>query len=85
MKRLLQIIFCFLFYSFLSWAHPHVFFDLHARIQIEGKQLEEIHFSLSLDEMNSLLQQKLNKKKEQAPKAVFTFPVLLAFALVLVL
>ena len=49
--------FCFLFQD--SLAHPHVFFDTQVSIQIEKKKMEGVEVTLLLDEMNTLLNQKV--------------------------
>ena len=55
--------FCFLFQD--SLAHPHVFFDTQVSIQIEKKKMERVEVTLLLDEMNTLLNQKVFRASKE--------------------
>lgn len=55
--------FCFLFQD--SLAHPHVFFDTQVSIQIEKKKMEGVEVTLLLDEMNTLLNQKVFRASKE--------------------
>lgn len=59
-KYLLLFIFFLGFYQY-SFSHPHVFFDVNAKIETQEKHLEGIEVSLLLDDMNTLLNQKIFK------------------------
>lgn len=61
-QRKYMIIFFLMFvFSSSSFSHPHVFFDVHSKIEVQGKQLEGVEVSLLLDDMNTLLNQKVFK------------------------
>lgn len=62
------MIFCLLFFCFSFQnvsAHPHVFFDTQVFIQVEKKRMEGVELRFLLDEMNTLLNQKIFRPSKE--------------------
>ena len=66
MRRMISFLLLFFSFSFQnSLAHPHVFFDTQVSLQIEKKRMEGIELTLLLDEMNTLLNQKIFRTSKE--------------------
>ncbi len=66
MRRMISFLLLFFSFSFQnSLAHPHVFFDTQVSLQIEKKRMEGIELTLLLDEMNTLLNQKIFRPSKE--------------------
>lgn len=51
----MKIIICFLILSITTFSHPHVFLEAQVKLDIQEDTLKGIHYTVNLDEMNSML------------------------------
>ena len=51
----MKILICFLLLSITTFSHPHVFLEAQVKLDIHEDILKGIHYTVNLDEMNSML------------------------------
>lgn len=51
----MKVLICFLVLNIITFSHPHVFLEAQVKLDIHKDILKGIHYTVNLDEMNSML------------------------------